>query len=228
MKSKNKSITKKIKPDSVSNITFILVLVFFIVALIIFISTLIHYGGKLTGNAVSLPGYVNITISSQLLINISRNTVDWGIGNVNSTGGFGNATLTTSGFGTANVSGGNWSTSAVALEVQNLGTVNVSLKVQSNKNAGNFIGGTSPLFQWNFSNYEAGACGAWSETSAKNTFADVNFTAQAVICNQLDFHIGARSMFIDVKLRIPNDVNATIASGTVQAATFTITGDTAI
>lgn len=223
MKSKKKS-------DDISNFAFYIVLGFFIISLIVLIFCIVYFGvlGKTTGFATAYSGYVNLTINTQIALNMTRNTVNWGLGMVNTTGGFYNATLITHGAEVGTATQGNWSgTNALALLVENIGNVNCSLKLQAGKTAITFLGGTGPEYQWNVSNEDTNACGAWGEASAHNLFANVNVSDPATMCNKLDFHENKRGMYIDFRLVVPYDVNATIASGTVQADIITITGDTA-
>jgi hypothetical protein len=227
---KSNNITSKKSEDS-SRATFIMVLSFFIISLAIFICFVFYYGYfiKSTGY-VAYSGYVNFTISSAILLNISQNTVNWGSGNVNTSGGFNNATLMTHGTGAATITGGNWSTSAKALVIENFGNVNCSIKLAGTKTAHQFFGSLTSeneSYQWNISNKDAGACGEWNETAAQNTFANVN-TTQAIVCNKLNYIQDHRAMYIDFLMSIPADANTTIASGNVQSDTITITGDPAI
>ena len=214
--------------EGVSRSIFNLVLIFFIFALIVFVFSLIYFEvlGKTTGFAV---GYVNLTINTQITLNITNNTVNWGAGTHDS--GALNVTLTTRGGSIGNQTGGNWTGNttgtALALFIENIGNINCSVSLQAGKNATGFFGGTGPEYQWNVSNAHANACGDWGELSSKGIFANVNVTAAAVVCKKLDFHTGKRGMYIDFRLVVPYDVNSTVASGTVQSDTITISGNTA-
>lgn len=167
-------------------------------------------------------GYVNLTVNTQVTINVTSDTVDWGSGTVGA--GFTNATLTTHGPATSTVSGGNWSTDARPIALSNIGNVNCSLKLQGVKTAATFFGGSAgnQLYQWNISNKDPGSCGVWGELSAKNVFADVN-TSQATICDQLDYHRDSNEVYIDFRLVVPYDATVTGA----QFDVITITGDAA-
>jgi hypothetical protein len=203
----------------------ILVISVFVISLASFSVTMFKYAEskeKLTGYA---SGYVNLTISTQITLNISRDTINWGAGLLNTTasGYTNNATLYTSGE-TSTVNWGNWSTAnAKAIIIQNLGTVNCSLKLQALTNASAMIGGTATVraYQWNISNKQAGTCSD-NGGEVRNVWKDVNNT-QATYCNQMGHIITAREIYIDVKLVIPDDS----FSGT-KSDTITITGDTAV
>lgn len=219
---------KSEKESSVSKVTFVLVLIFFILALIAFVFCVVYFGvlGKTTGFVAS-SGYVNLTIGTQIALNVTNNTVNWGAGMVNQ--GWGNATLITHGGSIGTVTNGNWSgINALGLFIENIGNINCSLKLQAGKTAAGFLGGTGPEYQWNVSNAHASACGEWGELSSKDVFANVNVTAAATVCNKLDFHLGKRGIYVDFRLVVPYDVNATIANGNNQADTITVTGDAAV
>ncbi len=177
---------------------------------------------KITGYA---SGYVNLTIDTLIAINVSRDTINWGRGilNMSMAGCLNNATLKTA-QETSAVTCSNYSTTnAKALIIQNFGNVNCSLNFLSSKNASAFFGGNSTIasYQWNFTNKESGACGDWGEQSAKNLFAEVNNTA-AVICKKMDFVTGRNSVYVDVKMVVPNDANNT---GYALSDTITISGN---
>jgi len=212
--------------EGVSRNIFNLALVFFIFALIIFVFSLIYFEilGETTGFASY--GYVNLTINTQITLNVTNNTVNWGAGMVDA--GLVNATLITHGGSIGTKTGGNWSgTNALGLFVENIGSINCSLSIQAGKSAAGFFGGTGPEYQWNVSNAHANACGDWGEPSSHGLFANVNVSAAAVVCKKLDFHSGQRGMYIDFRLVVPYDVNSTIAN-VLQADTITISGDTAL
>ncbi len=181
---------------------------------------------KVTGYA---SGFVNLTIDTLIVINISRDTINWGRGilNMSLAGCLDNATLKTA-QETASVTCSNYSTTnAKALIIQNLGNVNCSLSFQSSKNASVFFGGNSTIasYQWNFSNKDAGACGEWGVYSIKDRFENVSVTGAVVVCNKTDFTNGRNSMYMDAKLVIPLDANNTAYA---MWDTITISGNTQV
>ena len=178
---------------------------------------------RLTGYA---SGYVNLTINTQITLNITQETVNFSSGTM--TPGPTNATLRTVGIGamTAIITGGNWSADADALSFANIGNINCSISAKGNKNSQMFFGGgiSDRAYQWNFSNKDPNSCGAWNETSARNVFADVNITT-AIICSQLDYDISRNEMLIDFKLVVPYNSNQT---NTPISDIITITGNVAL
>jgi len=213
-------MAKSFNNQANKNLT-IFVFVFFAISLILFAYTLYNLTVKLTGYDV---GYVNLTISTLVDINVTTNTVNWGPGVVTDPNL--NASLVTAGSAAGTATRGNWSgTNAKALVVENTGNVNCSLAISGVKNAATFFGGNAShqLYQWNVSNKETGACGAWGETSMQNTWANVN-TSAATVCNKLDYHPGNDEMYIDFKLVVPAD--ATLLGA--LSDTITISGNTAV
>jgi hypothetical protein len=217
------------KTKEASKFIGILAIIVFMVSLLSFsiaFAKFFQLKEKVTGYA---SGYVNLTINTAIALNVSRDTINWGPGivNISIAGCNNNATLKTAQEAAASVVCGNWSTSPKALIIQNLGNINCSLSFQTTKNGSQFFGGNTSiaLYQWNFSNKDADACGEWGEQSAKYIFANVNATAPAVVCNKLDFVNGRNSFYMDAKLVIPTNANNT---GFALSDTITITGSTAV
>ncbi len=186
---------------------------------------------EVTGMAT---GYVNITVNTQVNIAVNNDTIWWGPGVVNSTwegeDNY-NAELTTHGEGSPTVTGGNWTSTdeshAYAIQVQNIGNVNCSLKLYSDKDASdlfNSLSGTNQSFQWNVSQKESSSCSAGTEPLG--VFRDVNKSAanEAMFCGQFDSNPARDEVFIDTYLMVPNDAQNTNSQ---EVATITITGDTA-
>lgn len=169
-----------------------------------------------------VPGYVNITVNSNILINLSIDTINFGPGVIMSP--YNNATLQTNQSSNGTTIGGNWTNATRAIVIQNLGTSNFSLSAYSDKNATDFIGGANPLFQWNFTDKEAGTCGS-NGIIAMNQFWDVNLSGGSnnpgVYCKNFSRNDLTNEMYLDVKLRIP-EYNA-ITDNSVHAATITLT-----
>ena len=195
--------------------------IFGYVAILVIVISLLTLGFKLTGK-VTDTGVLNVTIESSAAINFTTDFVDLGSGQVNITGGFKSANLTTLDGGT--VEGGNWSVGAIDyFVIENTGNVNVSLQLYTGQNAASFIGGTSdggPVYQYNFTEVvgEEGSCTASGEATA-GTWIDVNATSPGTtICNPLEFTDAYDSIRIDVNLLIPDD-----ATPGTQTDTFTAT-----
>lgn len=209
---------KKNINNNSNNLLAILAIIVIVLSLIsIFINVLkIPEFRKVTGYA---SGYVNLTINSQVTLNVTNAYVNFSSGTVDP--GATNATLTTHGAADATILRGNWSITARALVIANIGNVNCSIVLSGTKTSATFFGGVGQeLYQWNISNKELNSCGAWGETSAKDVFANVNTTA-ATICNKLDFNLIKNEMFIDFRLVVPYNISA--ANTGAQSDTITIT-----
>jgi hypothetical protein len=212
--------------DKFNNVLASLIVLIIVVALVNLSVTFIKISKQneeLTGHAT---GYVNITIATAIAMNLSRDTVDFGVGGID--GGWDNATLYTNGDNNATVIGGNWSVSrAKAIIIQNIGTVNFSLNLSFGKNATGFFGGTNPLYQFNISNNISTTCGDPGEW-ALGTWVDVNESQAFLTCNKFYFMGPNNYMYLDIKIRVPKDVNTTIASNTNIFDTINIVANPAI
>ena len=173
---------------------------------------------KITGYASS--GYVNVTVDTQITINMTTDTVNWGAGVIDA--GLNNATLKTNNSGAASVIGGNWSTAVTALVVANIGNVNASLTLSTGKNATTFFaGGTlNSEYMWNITNKDTGSCNGGTEVL--NAWRNVNKTVAGKFCSQFGF-FPANEIYINLLLTIPKDTTST----GLQSDTITVTASTA-
>lgn len=185
-------------------LSFISILIIFINITTVFIK-ISDFKKEMTGKASA---YVNLSISSFVTINLTRDIITWGSGRVDS--GSTNATLYTQGDNNASVSNGNWSvSSAKAFIVENIGNINVSLSLQNANNASDFFASTSGLnqeYKLNFSNKEAGSCSG----DLLNIWTDVNKTNGGTkYCDQFGYTETQNEVFIDVLLKVPYDASNT-------------------
>jgi len=179
-------------------------------AIVITVISLLVIGTKLTGYATN--AVVNVSIEQRAYINFTFDEINFGPGNIDS--GESNATIDTLG----NVINGNWTPVSNGFTIENLGNVNVSLDLKTDKNATDFLGGQNPRYQYNISNLESGSCslglislGEWYE---------VNKTGDGTrICNLFQYTDSRDTIRIDVRLVIPSD-----ASVGIKSDTFTATG----
>jgi len=114
---------------------------------------------------------------------------------------------------------GTWIFSRGFISIENDGTVNISVNYTANKNAGQFIGGTSPSFMIKGVAAEANAC-----PDLNTTYAEVPNSTQTpnVLCPMLKFQNDADLFKVPVNLTVPSDVpsgakNATITFSAVKA-----------
>lgn len=169
----------------------------FISVVIIFLS-LFNITYSLTGFAINDGAAVNVSIQEAVVINFTVNYLDFGSGSVIL--GNDNATIDTLG----NVVGGNWTPSIGGFVLENLGNTNVSLFLKSEKDALDFLGGTSPGYYYSLVNNEAGSC-----TNSSLVFGDwyeVNTSLSGTnICKLFLFNQSSNELEINVKLVIPSD-----------------------
>ncbi len=99
---------------------------------------------------------------------------------------------------------GTWYFERSWFNIENDGTVNISIEYQADNNADAFIGGTSPEFKIKGVEEETGAC-----PELNTTFAEVPNSSQAPnnICPLLKFENDADSFKVPVKLLIPDDIS---------------------
>jgi hypothetical protein len=155
--------------------------------------------GFLTGY-VTQNGTIYINITSNAAINLTNSIINWSNGTL--TPGATYAVLYTA---DGAVTNGTWQTQTNGFTIENIGTVNVSIKVLAGKTAATFIGGTSPLYQYNVTNVEAGSCLNSTGLTLTQLY-NVNVTAPGTyVCDQLSFLDGSDSIKIDIKLGIPLD-----------------------
>ena len=175
-------------------------------------------------------GTINVTVVANTAINFSVNNINW-------SSGFHPPNTDFVILSTSNGSNGtNWRTVTQGFVLDNLGTVNVTLFVKTEKNATQFIGGSlggGPVYQYNVTNLDAGACG---NTTGFNlgVFRDVNNTVGTLgdkVCggagslgpgfffNGVPGLGGQNSIRIDVLLRIPSDAIKDSFLGDTMTAT---------
>ena len=174
---------------------------------------------KITGLATET-GEVNITIESLVSINITSaggsagKKIDFGSGYV--TAGNTYAVLATN---NTMVGGTSWNSVDGGFVVENLGNVNVTVGIKSTNAAAGFLGGTSPLYQYNVSVTEASSCN-YTAGYGGNTYKDMT-AGDITICDVFQNGDAMDEMRIDILLKVPSDSVTGALSETV-----TLTYDT--
>ena len=171
--------------------------------------------GFLTAN-----GTLNITIATNANVNFTNNTINWGSGFVNPAALRANLTTSRSG---ATITGGTWAITAFngsqGFVVENIGNVNVSLKLMTSDTAASLLGGTSPYYMYNVTEIEAGTCqnstggtftnssmGATSGMYGLNLSFNTNTTTPGdPVCGRFQFVDTVDEIRIDVHLSVPYD-----------------------
>ncbi|MDP2925746.1 MAG: hypothetical protein Q8N99_05230 [Nanoarchaeota archaeon] len=156
---------------------------------------------ELTGSAA---GYVNLTILRVISINLSRDVMNWSSGQIDD--GKLNATLYTQGDNIGHIDRGNWSgDNAYGLIIKNLGNLNCSIYIQTEKNAHDLFNSTSysnEEYKINVSNRLPNSC----ISGTLGQWINANKTSGGTLyCNQLDFHSNKNELFIDILFTVPYD-----------------------
>jgi hypothetical protein len=184
---------------------------------------------KITGFAT---GYVNITIMTTIAINVSPQDINWGPGTINTTGGWTNATLTTSTGKDGNVSCGsnplnglpaigsecgNWTATGLesqmtrGFNITNMGTVNASVNLSSDiRSAHNLFGGepadVNEAYEWKATLGEANSC---EGGTLNTTWNAVNGVLYNNVCNNLGYEDTKDTIIVDIRMTVPYNSNVT-------------------
>ena len=180
------------------------------ISVIIIIISIAAIGINITGHATD-DATVNITITSTASINFTVDFVNFTDGNVNA-GAIG-ATLDTEG----TVTNGTWGATSSGFTLENIGNVNVSLNMTSDKNASVFLGGTNPTFKYKITEDEAGAC----EKNNASSYIDLNISG-LIVCYPFVFHNGIDEVSVDIELFVPSDSNTGEQTATITAVATSI------
>ena len=214
---------KGLKSSRFNNILGILSIIVIVVAainLFVTFSNVNEFNKALTGYATA---YVNITINKITAVSVTPSSIRWGNGSINSSMG-NNATLETRG-NNSYVLGGNWSNATITgFVISNDGTANATLNISNAYNGSDFFGtGASPRnYSWNFTNYDPLACSGGAYNSIAGTWVATNKTTY-IVCSQFNFQPGADRLWLNVRLVVPTDSNATTYFDNPLADTITIT-----
>jgi hypothetical protein len=204
------------------NLLLILTLIAVIVAMVNMFTVVLDisdFRRIITGRALDTElGYINLTIQSITNINLSRNnSINWGSGVVNTTGGWTNATLYTKGIQAPNTTlGGNWSCpQCKGFLIENIGNTNCTqLNISSGNNSVGFFGsasGTNQSLQFNLTENESNSCtGNTTQFGNQSSFTlgwfDAN-TSNTTLCAPLRFDPTKNAVNLDVLIAIPFDSN---------------------
>jgi len=182
-------------------------------AIIVIVISLASLGLKLTGFATTPAetAGINVTISTVAAINFTTDFVDFGTGSVDT--GQANATVNTEG---VLIGGTGWAP-ANNLTLENIGNVNVSLALKSDKTAASFIGGTNPKFQFKVINDSEPASCVGGDAGSYTDFD----TSDDTVCTNFPFEDDNDEVTIAIQLVIPSD---SFSGGTPLTATITATG----
>jgi hypothetical protein len=144
----------------------------------------------------------NLTVGTNAAISFGSNDfIDFGNGSVanGSVGGVLSSTgLTTNTTGFLTVTKG--------FVLENIGNTNVSLNIMTAKSAAQFIGGTSPTYQYNITNKEANSCATPHSGFSLGTYYNTNTTSPGTfVCDNFQSIDSSDTLRIDIKLYVPSD-----------------------
>ncbi len=107
---------------------------------------------------------------------------------------------------------GSWYFQRGFITIENDGTDNISINYTSNKNAGQFIGGTSPSFRIKGVAAESGAC-----SDLNTTYAEVPNSSETpnVLCPLLQYMNPADNFKVPSRLVVPSNVGAGAKNATI-------------
>jgi hypothetical protein len=155
-------------------------------------------------------GSVGLTIDGTTQVSFTTTSVAWGTGSVTATGT--PCTLDTGGTKTGCTG---FTAVSAPLVIANTGTFDVILELSSSEDASEFIGGTSPSFQWKVTNNVTDSCG----TLPISDYANVAKTA-TVACAKFLKAPGCETvgtMNVNLKVVIPSDATVAAQSATITA-----------
>jgi len=198
------------KSDSATIISYI--------SIAVIIISLFFIGVKITGYAVTgnETGVVNVTITTSAALNFTTALLDFGSGVVTP----GSRALVWTN-GTAIDWTGSTPTGQLVLE--NIGNVNLSVTLQTNKTADTFLGGTTPEFKAEVSDsaLNTGACtgNVSAGTKAFSTYNNINESAQ-IACDVLGYDTGVDSIDINFFINISDNVIGAKTVGIIAIGTY--------
>ncbi len=213
---------EKIKEGKrLSKFVLVLAVIVFIIPLVNFVILInqISELNRITGYSITATGTANLTVEQSASINFTVAAIDWGSGRVH---GDGFAILSTA---DGNVSGGNWTNVSRPLTLENIGNINVSIKLAAAYAAADFLGGTSPLYRWNFTNNES-ATSACCYTNRTNITLG-NFTTanlSMMVCNPLEYQDNYDTLRIHFYLKVPSDSITGVRTDTITATATSCAG----
>lgn len=156
-------------------------------------------GMRFTGYVVTDTSVLNVTITPTAAINFTSDFINFGAGSVN----LGSSSATLDSGQTAAV-GGTWTYSAQHFVLENIGNVNVSLKLKTGKTAAQFLGGTNPSYKYKIVGNEGsgasctgGYASSWTEVSTSGS--------GDTICDAFRVASANDEITIDVQLVVPSD-----------------------
>ena len=169
-------------------------------------------------------GQVNLTITQNLTLNVVQDVINFSTGYVNT--GEAGAILNTSadGYWASASSVPNWTNTSDydprPLQLRNDGNVNASVNISSGKDAATFIGGTTPIYQFNGSQAESDSC------KDDATLADYTSltTLGQLLCANLGTAEDEDDLYVHCLIWVPSDAIGTKEDQWTFTASANLTG----
>ena len=172
----------------------------------------LNHNSELTGFAVSnTTGTANVAISSQTVLRFAVSSVDFGSGQINTSGGYYSCNMSvndsTVGLITKNagcLQFNNNTPTASTFQLQNAGTTYLNVTLNFSQNASGFIGGSvvPPSFQFAMSNNGTGTSCLSGVTNTSWTEVTANITYN--VCQNLSYYQN-NTLMIGIKVSVPAD-----------------------
>jgi hypothetical protein len=181
----------------------------------VIVVSLFFIGTELTGFAFANDtGIVNVTIGTSAAISFTANFLEFGSGAVDP-GAV--AVLDSKG----NVTNGTWTPISGELILENIGNVDVTLQLQTDKNASSFIGGSgNQAFEAMVAN-ASGNVGACIGNNTFSSYAPINETPQDACSISFGYASIADEIIIDFNMTIPDDATGTRTIEIKAVGTYT-------
>lgn len=208
-----------VEPDRFNGILMIIAVVAVVTSLFVVGYTyfsVISLGNSISGHASGATA--NLSVESYISVNFTTDSISWGSGKVND--GQTYAVLTT--LEANNVTNGNWTlTVGGGLKLQNDGNNNLTLNLSGSKTAAQFIGGTSPNYEWNISNAEANSCvnatGGLVSLDLDTFHAVNNTVGTGLACPIFQFGSSNDLIRIDFNITVPENSLTGALTDTITA-----------
>ena len=186
-----------------------------------------RFNGEKISAALVEQARARLNITTRASINFTISDVDWGSGYVNETALY--CQLNTEGLNSP-LNCTNFTTVYEGLRLENDGNRNVQLNVSTNNSAAQFLGGTSPIYQWKFANNETNACGSQgigvncvANASALNFQSYVSVsTSPTEVCPCFRASNPTDLLNLELQIRIPSDSYTGLRESTITAVATTI------
>lgn len=204
--------------DKSANLIVIISAILALLSVVFFILTIFFPGSLdkigISGFAVAgnvTQARINLTVLTGVVINFTKDYILWENGSVDA--GSPHANLTTYAGGGVVLGGwwkGNATSNTTGLNIENIGNVNVTIRLKTGKNASEFLGGTGPIYMFNITkNSTTDGCLNLTTNPTiitEGLYYNVNKTDPGtLLCSSLSPEDGKDAIHLDFYLMVPSD-----------------------